>query len=130
MPADDFSDLASRHALVAHAVIAHPSSTLLKCEPVEMSSVEPMYPGPAVKPIPDICGNTLFPSDTDQAWHETVITVAVDRWGKPQHRRVHSACRQRKRRFLRLTGKGRIVRILFCCDRALALNEQGTGSDD
>jgi hypothetical protein len=58
-----------------------------------------------------------------------MITAAVHRWGKPQHRCADSACRQCKCRLLRLAGEAGIGRILFCCERALALNEQGPGSN-
>src|SRR6185369_8922639 len=130
MPADDLRDLSSRYALVRHAVIARPSGTLLKHAPVQMSCIEPMHCGPAVEPIAYKCGDALYTCDADQAWHKAVITIAVDRWRKPQYRCADSACRQRKRRNLRLTGEIGIGRILFCCEQALALNEQGSGSDD
>src|SRR5579863_5428050 len=129
-PADRLSDLSSRYALVAHAVIARPSSTVLKHEPVQMSSIAPMHFGPAVEAIPYIRGNALFLCDADQAWHKTVITVSVDRRGKPQDRCADSVCRQRNRRLLRLAGEAGIGRILFCCEWALTLSEQGPGSDD
>src|SRR6202040_22092 len=102
MPTDDLSDLSSRHALVAHAVIAGSRGSFLQHELIKMSSTEPMPRRPAVEPAADIRGNALFTCDADQAWHKAVITVAVDRWGKPQHRGEDSACRQRKRRLLRL----------------------------
>ena len=95
-----------------------------------MSSIEPMHCGPAIEPVAYKCGNALFTCDADQAWHKAVIAVAVDRRGKPQHRCADSACRQRKRRLLRLAGEAGIGRVLFCCERALALSEQGPGSDD
>ena len=130
MSANDLSDLSSRYALVRHAVISGCSGAFLKREPVEMGSIEPMHRGPAVEPVAYKCGNALFTCDADQAWHKAVITIAVDRWGEPQHRCADSACRQRKRCLLRLPGEAGIGRILFCCERALALNEQGPGSDD
>src|SRR5882724_11810981 len=124
------SDFSSRQALVGHAVIARPISTFIEHEPVKMNGIEPMHPGPAVEPVADKCGNALFTCNADQAWHKAVITVAVDRWGKPQHGCADSACCQRKRRLLRLAGEAGIGRILFGCERALALSEQGPGSDD
>src|SRR5580700_10096010 len=130
MPADDLSDVSSRHALVGHTVIPSSDGTLLKREAVEMSSIEPMYRGPAVEPITYIRRNTLFTCDANQAWHKAVITVAVDRWGKAQHRCADSACRKRKSRLLRLAWEAGIGRIHFCCERALALSEQGPGSED
>src|SRR5258705_6801842 len=60
LPADDLSDLASRYALVGHAVIARSSSPFLQHEPVQMSRIEPMHSGPAVEPVAYIRGNTLF----------------------------------------------------------------------
>src|SRR5258708_31559473 len=95
-----------------------------------MSSIEPMHRGPAIEPVPYKCGNALFPRDADQVWHKAVITVAMDRRRKPQHRSTDSVCRQRKRGILRLAREVGIVCILFCCERALALSEQGAGGDD
>src|SRR5215472_10416613 len=54
----------------------------------------------------------------------------MNRRGKPQHGCPDSVCRERKRRVFRLAGKVGIVCILFCCERALALREQGPGGDD
>src|ERR1700735_3002501 len=84
--ADNLSDLSSRYALIGHAVIPCVGRLFLEREPIKMSSIDPMYSRPMVEPIPDICGNALFTSDANQAWHEAVIAVAMDRWGKPQHR--------------------------------------------
>src|SRR6202041_1477853 len=90
----------------------------------------PMHRGPAVEPVAYKCGNAFFACDANQAWHKALITGTVDRRRKPQHRCADSACRQRKRPILRLAGEAGIGRILFCCERALALSEQGPGSDD
>src|SRR6266478_5218529 len=130
LPTDDLSDLSSRYALVGHAVIPCSDGTFLEHQPVEMSSIQLVHRGPAVEPVAYKCGKALFTCDANQAWHKAVITVAVDRWGKPQHRCADSACRKRKRRRLRLAGEAGIGRILFCCERASALGEQGPGSDD
>src|ERR1700751_3769189 len=86
MPADPITALSSGSALVCHAVISGCSGAFLKREPVEMSRIESMHRGPAVEPVAYKCGNALFPGDADQAWYKAVITGAVDRWGKPQHR--------------------------------------------
>jgi hypothetical protein len=64
--ADHAGDVAERHALVGDPVIPGSCGTLLKHEPVEMSSIEPVHRGPAVKP------------------------VAMDRWRKPYHRRGYA----------------------------------------
>jgi hypothetical protein len=130
MPADDLSDLSSRNALVGHAVIRRAGGSFLKRKPVEMRSIEPMHRWPAVEPVAYICGNALFTCDANQAWHEAVITVAVDRWRKPQNRGSDSACRQCKRRILRLAREVGVAHIVFGCERAPPLNEQGPASDD
>ena len=104
MPADDLSDLSSWYALVGDSVIAGSRRPLLQHKPVEMSSIEPMHGGPAIAPVRDKCGNALFPCDANQALYKAVITVAVDRWRKPQHRCADSTCRQRRHRLLRLAG--------------------------
>src|ERR1700731_299981 len=129
-PADCLSNLSSQHALIGNTVILGPSSTFLKRKPVKVSGIESMHSGPAIEAVAYIRRNAFFARDTDQAWHKAVISVAVDRRGKPQHGCADSACCQRKRLLLRLTGEVGIVRILFCCERTLALNEQGAGSDD
>src|ERR1700733_6816669 len=97
---DCLSDLSSRYALVGDAVIRGASTTFLKHEPIEMSRIEPVHRGPAIEPVPDKCGNALFACDADQLWHKAVITVAMDRRRKPQHRCPDSVCRQRKRGIL------------------------------
>src|SRR5271154_94207 len=126
MPADDLSDLSSRHTLFGHAVIGRPAGTFLKRESVEMRNIEAMHRGPAVEPVADICGNALFSCDPDQVWHKAVLTVAVDRWRKPHDRCPDSACCQRKSRLLRLAGRIKIGRILFCRRQALALKDDPT----
>src|ERR1700722_10440317 len=127
MPADELSDLSSRYALVNHTVVPCSDGTFLEHESVEMSSIQPVHRGPAVEPVAYKCGNALFTCDANQAWNKTVITVAVDRWGKPQHRCADSACRQGKHRLLRLAWEAWIRCILFGRERTLALREQGTG---
>src|ERR1700720_1159148 len=58
-----------------------------------------------------------------------MIAVPMDRWRKAQHRDAHSTRGHRCRlfRLARKTGNGR---IFFRCERALALKENGSGSDD
>src|ERR1700730_17181174 len=91
LPADDLSDLSSRYALVGHTVTPCCDGTLLKRQPVEMGGIEPMHRRPAVESVAYKSGNALFTCDANQAWHKAVITAAVDRWGKPQHRCADSA---------------------------------------
>src|SRR5580692_930706 len=112
MPADNLSDLSSGYALVGHAVIACAAGTLFEREPVEKGGIEPVHRGPAIEPVTYISGNALFPRDADQARHKAVIAVAVHRWRKPQYGCADTACRQRKRRLLRLAREVGIRRIL------------------
>jgi hypothetical protein len=49
--ADHGSDVLEGHALVANGMIARSRGTLLQYEPVEMSSIEPVHGGPAVKTV-------------------------------------------------------------------------------
>jgi hypothetical protein len=134
VPADDLGDLSSRYALVGNAVIPRSGGAFLEHEPVEMSSIVPMHRGPAVEPVAYIRGNALVSRDADQAWHKAMVIAAVDRRGKPQHRCADSKCAQSKRCLLRLAREARIGGILFgcefSCERALALQEQGPGSDN
>src|SRR5277367_4423395 len=95
-----------------------------------MSRIKPMHRGPAVAPVANEHGNSLFPCNADQPRNKAVIAFAVDRWGKPHHRSADSARSQRLRRLLRLARKVGIVRILFCRERALPLREQSPRSDD
>jgi hypothetical protein len=78
MPADDLSDLSSRYALIRHAVIAGSRGTLLKHEPIKMSSIDPMYGRPAVEPVADIRRNSFFARNVDETRHEAVIAFAMD----------------------------------------------------
>jgi hypothetical protein len=59
-PADYLSDVSHRHALVGDPVISGSRSTLLKHEPVEVCSIEPVHRGPAVEPLTHIRRNALF----------------------------------------------------------------------
>src|ERR1700674_3020955 len=93
-PADCRRTLSSRYALVGHAVIQVADGSFLEREPVEMSSIQPVHRGPAVEAVAYKCGNSLFTCDANQAWHKTVMAVAVDRRGKPQYRCADSARRQ------------------------------------
>src|SRR5882724_5431155 len=58
-----------------------------------------------------------------------MIAVPMDRWRKAQDGDAH-ATRGHRCRLFRLARKTRNGRILFRCERALALKEQGPGSDD
>src|SRR5258706_6666785 len=95
-----------------------------------MSSIEPVYRGPAVHPVAYVCRNALLARDADEKWNEAVIARAMHRWGKTQHRYAHAAQGQRSRCLFRLAGETGIGGVLFRGDGALALQDQGPGSDD
>ena len=76
--ANDLGDLSSRNSLIGDAMIPASGGPVLEHEPVEMSSIEPMYRGPAVEPLSDVCGNALFTGDADQSWYKAVIPVSMD----------------------------------------------------
>jgi len=59
-----------------------------------------------------------------------VIAVTMNGRGQPQYRSAHATRSQRDRRFFRLSGKIGIGRLVFHCERAFALNEQGPRSND
>ena len=65
-PADYVSDLSQRHALFGDRVIPRSRGALLKREPVEGGSIEPVHRGPAVEPVAHIRRNTLLASHTDE----------------------------------------------------------------
>src|SRR5260370_42523133 len=95
-----------------------------------MSSIEPVYRGPAVQPVAYVCRNARLTRDGDEKWNEAVIARAMHRWRKAQHRHAHAARGQRSRCLFRLAGETGIGSILFHGEGALALQEQGPGSDD
>src|SRR4029077_1042275 len=128
--ADCLGYLPGLYSLVDDTVIGGSSTTFLEHESVKMRSIEPMHRGPAIKTVANKCGNPLLTRDADQLWHKAVITAAVDRWRKAQHRCTNSASCQRKRCVFRLAGEVGIVYILFGCERALALSEQSPRGDD
>src|SRR5260221_9064167 len=59
-----------------------------------------------------------------------MIAVPMDRRRKAQHGEPHTTRSQRRYCLFRLARKTGICRILFGCQRAFALKEQGPGSDD
>ena len=84
--ADCLGYLPGLHSLVGDTVIGGSSTTFLEHESVKMRSIDPMHRGPAIQTVANKCGNTLLTRDADQLWQKAVITAAVDRWRKPQHR--------------------------------------------
>jgi hypothetical protein len=77
-PADYLSDLSNRSTFVGDSMKGSCCGGLLKNEPVEASSIEPVHCGPAVKPIAYICRDTLFTCDTDESRYEAMITISMD----------------------------------------------------
>jgi hypothetical protein len=76
--ADHASDVSEQHAFVRDPVILG-RGTLLKHEPVEMSSIEPMYCWPAIEPFAQIRRDALLSREANEDGNETVIAVAMDR---------------------------------------------------
>ncbi len=64
-PADDFSNLAHRHALFGHSVIPRACFQILKRQSVKTGRIENMHGRPAVASIADISGYALLPSKFD-----------------------------------------------------------------
>src|SRR5271168_4507858 len=73
---------------------------------------------------------TLLTSELDESRNEAMIAVPMDRWRKAQHADVHAPRCQCRNCLFRLARKTGIGRILFRCEWALALKEQGSGSDE
>src|SRR5271154_5108053 len=88
-PADDLRDLSKRYTLFCDRVIAGSSRSLLKRQPVEMSSIEPMRRGPAVKAVADIRRDTFLTGHIDHAGDEALLDWVVD-LRKPHHRNAHA----------------------------------------
>src|SRR5580704_10938776 len=118
------------HSLVANGVVARSRRTLLQYESVEMSSIKSVHGGPAVKTGTHVRGLPLLTRDLDESRDEAMIAVPMDRWRKAQHGDAHASRSHRHCCLFRLARKTGIGNILFRCERALALNEQGPGSDD
>src|SRR5205809_3845844 len=70
---DNPGDLSKRHALFRDPMISGSRRTLLKYEPIKMSSIEPVHRGPVVEPFAHICRNPLSPRDADQNRNETMV---------------------------------------------------------
>jgi len=87
VPADYIGDFSNRHALVGDPVKPGSRGTLLKRQPEEMGSIEPVHRGPAVEPITHIGRNALFTCDADESRDEAVIAVAMYR-----RRQAHDRC--------------------------------------
>jgi len=71
--ADYLSDFSEGHTLVGDAVIAGSRRTLLQCQPVEWTSIEPVHRGPAVEPVTHICRNPVLAREVDECRNEAEI---------------------------------------------------------
>src|SRR5689334_9059150 len=91
--ADDFGDLPKGYAFFGHAVITGPCSPLFQSKREQMSSIEPVHCGPAVKPLADVCRGSFLTCYIDENRHKAVIAIAVDRWWKPHNRHAHATIR-------------------------------------
>src|SRR5580698_2366072 len=128
--ADDARDVLERHALVSDAVVPGSRRTLLNHQPVKMGSIEPVHRGPAVLAVTHICRNALFARDGDETRDKAVVAVAMHRGREAHHRHAYAPRRYLKQSIFRLPGKIGIGSIVFGCNWALTLKEQGPGSDD
>ena len=77
--ADHLRDLLERHAFFGDGVKRAALRAALEREPKDASRIEPMHGRPAVVPVADIGGDALFAREIDQARHEAVIAVAMNR---------------------------------------------------
>jgi hypothetical protein len=59
-------------------VIVGSCGALLRSQPVEMSSIEPVHAGPAIEPVAYIRGHALLARDVDESRNEAVVAVTVD----------------------------------------------------
>src|SRR5437879_13668937 len=75
--ADHAGDVAERHALFGDPMIARFRGTLLKREPVETGSIEPVHRGPAVEPVANLGRVALFLRDPDEVRGDGEIVIAV-----------------------------------------------------
>src|SRR5258708_1904800 len=128
--ADDVSDVSSRDSLVGDRMVVGPGGALFQRQPEQMSSIEPVYRGPAVYPVAYVGRNALLARDANEIWNKAMIARAMHRWRKAQHRYAHAARDQRSHCLFRLAGETKIGSVVFRGERALALQDQGPGSDD
>src|SRR5262249_28962230 len=83
--ADYLSELTNRSTFVGDAMKRSSRGSLLKNEPVQVSSIEAVHCGPAVKPVAHIRGDALFTRDADESRYEAVIAISMDGWRQAQH---------------------------------------------
>lgn len=81
-PANYFSDVSNRHDLVGDPVIPGSRGTLLRRQPEEVGSIEPVHRGPAVEPVTHIRRNALLACDADNNGNEAVIAPEVTSKGR------------------------------------------------
>jgi hypothetical protein len=112
-------------------VISGTRRTLLKREPVEASSIEPVDRGPTIQPVTDIRGSTLLASYSYKVGYETLFEWIVD-LRKAHHPNVYATRRHRGGCLFRsYAGKRRRGRIFF--RRGLTwhkIPERGSRGDD
>src|SRR5260370_2228950 len=87
--ADYLSDLSNWSTFVGDPMKGSCRGSLLKNEPVEASSIEPVHCGPAVKPVAHIRRDALFTRDADESRHEAVIAISMYPVRDVQHRHAH-----------------------------------------
>src|SRR5215472_7550822 len=83
--ADYLSDLTNRSTFVGDAMKRGCRGSLLKNELVEVSSIEAVHCGPAVKPIAHIRRDAFFTPDADESRYEAVIAISMDGWREAHH---------------------------------------------
>src|ERR1700675_207674 len=130
---NDCSNISERNSLFSNPVKPSPRSSLLKCQPKKIGSIESVHSGPAIEPVAHICRNAFFTCNPDESWNEAVIAVAVDGWRKTHHRYTHSPRRHRGCCFFRCnTGKvgGGGCRHAFLGRKATWRNERSPRGDD
>src|SRR5260370_40166768 len=83
--ADYLSDLSNRSTFVGDPMKGSCRGSLLKNEPVEVSSIEPVHCGPAGKPVAHIRRDALFTRNAAENRHDAVIAISMYRWREAQH---------------------------------------------
>src|SRR5260370_33739435 len=102
--ADYLRNLSNRSTFVGDSMKGSCRGSLLKNEPVEVSSIEPVHCGPAVKPVAHIRRDALFTRDADESRHKAVIAISMDRWREGQHLHTHATGGHRARLPLRIVA--------------------------
>jgi len=77
---DDFSNISERNSLFNNPVKPSPRSSLFKCKPKKMSSIQSVHSVPAIDSVAYIRRNNFSRAIVHESRNEVMIAVTVDGW--------------------------------------------------